>query len=70
MTNSHDSDRNNRPTDSSHDELLARAFRDNRPQPKPQEDPGEDQSGLLAPTVGELDLAERNAFRRVCMSYA
>ncbi|AGF72682.1 GTPase HflX [Corynebacterium halotolerans] len=65
MTNSHDTDRNNRPADSSHDELLARAFRDNRPQPRPQEDPGEDQSGLLAPTVGELDLAERNAFRRV-----
>ncbi|HJD77531.1 MAG TPA: GTPase HflX [Corynebacterium pollutisoli] len=49
----------------SHDELLARAFRDNAPQPTIPEDPGTDLSDLLTPTTGELDLAERNRFRRV-----
>lgn len=49
----------------SHDELLARAFRDNAPQPPVPEDPGTDLSDLLTPTTGELDLAERNRFRRV-----
>lgn len=48
-----------------HDELLARAFRDNAPQPTIPEDPGTDLSDLLTPTTGELDLAERNRFRRV-----
>lgn len=42
----------------SHDELLAQAFRDNAPQPDIAEPSDE-------PTTGELDLAERNAFRRV-----
>lgn len=44
-----------------HEDLLARAFRDNAPQPAPggPADSGED------PTLGELELAERNAFRRV-----
>ena len=46
------------------DDLLARAFRDNEPQPATPEDPGTDLSGLLAPTTGELDLAERNRLRR------
>ena len=50
----HDPDR------SSHDDLLARAFRDNAPQPTVPEEPGTDLSGLLTPTVGE-----RNRFRRV-----
>ncbi|MDO5669503.1 MAG: GTPase HflX [Corynebacterium sp.] len=49
----------------SHDELLARAFRDNAPQSTVPEDPGTDLSDLLTPTTGELDLAERNRFRRV-----
>ncbi|MCT1411023.1 GTPase HflX [Corynebacterium sanguinis] len=43
------------PIELNHDELLARAFRHNAPQPT---DNGE-------PTVGSLDLEERNAFRRV-----
>ncbi|MCS5479162.1 GTPase HflX [Corynebacterium sp. YIM 101645] len=51
--------------DRDHDDLLARAFRDNTPQPQLPEDPGTDLSGLLTPTTGELDLAERNRFRRV-----
>lgn len=53
---------------SDHEELLAKAFKDNAPQDIPV-DSGQDLSDLLgpdgAPTVGELDLAERNAFRRV-----
>ncbi|WIM69928.1 GTPase HflX [Corynebacterium suedekumii] len=48
-----------------HDDLLARAFRDNAPQPTEAEDPGADLSDLISPTVGELDLAERNRFRRI-----
>lgn len=51
--------------DRDHDDLLARAFRDNAPQPAEPEDPGTDLSDLISPTVGELDLAERNAFRQV-----
>lgn len=47
------------------DDLLARAFRDNEPQPAVPEDSGTDLSGLITPTTGELDLAERNRFRRV-----
>ncbi len=43
------------PLELNHDELLARAFRHNAPQPTAN---GE-------PTVGSLDLEERNAFRRV-----
>ena len=52
------------------DELLARAFRDNAPQPEGQEDPGVDLSDLTSPhqpatpTTGELDLSERDSFRR------
>lgn len=45
-----------------HDELLERAFRDNRPQPRPE---GPGLISAADPTVGEFDLAERNAFRRV-----
>ncbi|WP_342319895.1 GTPase HflX [Corynebacterium mayonis] len=41
-----------------HDELLRQAFRHNAPQKGRGEDKGE-------PTVGALDLEERNAFRRV-----
>lgn len=44
----------------SHDELLAQAFRHNAPQPT---DRGRDEAH--EPSVGTLDLAERNAFRRV-----
>ena len=53
------------PDHTSHDDLLARAFRDNAPQPTIPEEPGTDLSGLLTPTVGELDLDDRNRFRRV-----
>lgn len=52
LMNSNSSDRN--------DDLLARAFKDNAPQGA-----APDEGGPLTPTVGELDLAERNAFRRV-----
>lgn len=52
-------------TQRDHEDLLAEAFRHNAPQPPVPEDPGEDQSGLISPTIGELDLAERNALRRV-----
>ena len=45
-----------------HDELLAQAFRHNAPQP---EDRGRDIPDNTDPTVGSMDLAERNAFRRV-----
>ncbi|WIM66786.1 GTPase HflX [Corynebacterium breve] len=50
-----------------HDELLEQAFRFNAPQPDPADEPGIDLSDLISstPTVGDLDLAERNAFRRV-----
>ncbi|WP_257161261.1 GTPase HflX [Corynebacterium cystitidis] len=41
----------------SHEELLEQAFRDNTPQPSSTRDD--------SPTVGELDLEVRNAFRRV-----
>lgn len=51
-------------TTNDHDDLLARAFRENSPQREP-EDSGRDLSDLESPTVGELELAERNAFRRV-----
>ncbi|HZK32239.1 MAG TPA: GTPase HflX, partial [Corynebacterium sp.] len=53
------------------DELLARAFRDNAPQSAGQEDSGRDLSGLARaarpgePTTGELELSERDSFRRV-----
>ncbi|MHA2789163.1 GTPase HflX [Corynebacterium sp. S7] len=50
---------------STHDELLEHAFRHNAPQPDKAESPGSDLSGLVSPTVGELDLEARNAFRRV-----
>ncbi|WP_018297967.1 GTPase HflX [Corynebacterium lubricantis] len=50
---------------STHDELLEHAFRHNAPQPDKAEDPGVDLGGLMSPTVGELDLEARNAFRRV-----
>jgi len=53
------------PDHTSHEDLLARAFRDNAPQPTIREDSGTDLSGLLTPTVGELDLDDRNRFRRV-----
>ena len=64
MTNSRDTDRDMDPTHNAHDELLGEIFHDHRPQPRPAEEPGEDQSGLLTPTVGELDLEARNALRR------
>ncbi|MDR7329516.1 GTPase HflX [Corynebacterium guangdongense] len=50
-----------------HDDLLARAFRDNAPQADSSEDTGTDLSGLInaTPTTGEQDLAERDSFRRV-----
>lgn len=44
-----------------HDELLAQAFRDNQPQPSAAGSAVDTD----APTVGELDLEARNAFRRV-----
>ncbi|QPK82513.1 GTPase HflX [Corynebacterium qintianiae] len=47
------------PAELTHDELLARAFRHNTPQPA--------KGGDGEPTVGALDLAERNAFRRVTL---
>ena len=56
--------------DSSHDELLAQAFRDNAPVASPF-DAEADGEGLVQvrrkaePTVGELDLAQRFAQRRV-----
>lgn len=59
-----ESDNNNRTSHDSHEDLLARAFRDNAPQPTADEDPGTDLSGIISPTVGELDLEERNALRR------
>lgn len=46
---------------SSHDELLEQAFRHNSPQPQA----GEHSGDAGNPTVGELDLEARNAFRRV-----
>ncbi|RNE49333.1 GTPase HflX [Corynebacterium alimapuense] len=64
MTESSDHNSGRRSIDSDHDGLLARAFKDNTPQPTEPEDPGTDLSGLLSPTVGELDLAERNAMRQ------
>ncbi len=64
MTNTRDTDRDRDPHRNAHDELLGEIFHDHRPQPQPAEEPGEDQSGLLAPTVGELDLEARNALRR------
>lgn len=50
-----------------HDKLIDRAFKDNAPQDPRlhREDPGTDLTGLETPTTGELDLAEREAFRRV-----
>ena len=45
--------------DSAHDALLAEAFRHHAP-PAARKDRGD-----TDPTVGSLDLAERNAFRRV-----
>ena len=45
----------NEPRELTHDELLARAFRDNTPQPGRGNEP----------TTGSLDLEDRNAFRRV-----
>jgi GTPase len=53
------------------DDLLARAFRENAPQPEVPEDSGQDLSNLTRagsagePTTGELDLSERDSFRRV-----
>ncbi|AWB81751.1 GTPase HflX [Corynebacterium yudongzhengii] len=44
---------------SEHDSLIDRAFRDNAPQPAYRSD------DKPAPTTGELDLEERDAFRRV-----
>ncbi|AWB84172.1 GTPase HflX [Corynebacterium liangguodongii] len=44
-------------TEMTHDELLARAFRHNAPQPQPK--------AAEEPTTGALDLEERNSFRRV-----
>ncbi|SDL77656.1 GTP-binding protein HflX [Corynebacterium mycetoides] len=43
--------------DLSHDELLARAFRHNTPQPRADAEP----------TTGALDLEDRNSFRRVVL---
>lgn len=54
-----DSSHNAGTGDLTHDELLARAFRDNAPVAAASA------SDSDAPTVGELDLAERNSFRRV-----
>ncbi len=54
------------------DELLAQAFRDNLPQEAPAQQEGFDEDPAAAsreaedvPTTGQLDLAERNSFRRV-----
>ena len=44
--------------EATHDELLRQAFRHNDPQPASRQRGAE-------PTVGALDLEERNAFRRV-----
>ncbi|KAA8724967.1 GTPase HflX [Corynebacterium phocae] len=61
----------------SHDELLAHAFRDSQAEPSSKEANssdgaagGEGRTTLdsLNPTIGELELAERNAFRRVTSS--
>ena len=53
------------PDETTHEELLAEAFRHHTP---PTEDPGRDlpiDDTHTDPTVGSLDLAERNSFRRV-----
>ena len=49
----------------SHDELLAAAFRDNEPSARNAEADALINEAFGAPTVGSLDLAERNSFRRV-----
>ena len=48
----------------SHDELLAEAFRDHKPSARNEADALIDEA-FDTPTVGSLDLAERNSFRRV-----
>lgn len=50
-------------TSQEHEDLLAQAFKDNAPVGRLQEERGSSEGD--APTVGDFDLAERNAFRRV-----
>src|SRR5699024_11876827 len=47
------------------DELLARAFSENTPQTAADNSPAVERDNDEELTVGELELAERNAFRRV-----
>ena len=49
----------------SHDDLLAEAFRDNKPSARNAEADALIDEVFGTPTVGSLDLAERNSFRRV-----
>ena len=49
----------------SHDDLLAEAFRDNKPSTRNAEADALIDEAFGTPTVGSLDLAERNSFRRV-----
>ena len=49
----------------SHDDLLAEAFRDNTPSARNAEADALIDEVFGTPTVGSLDLAERNSFRRV-----